>query len=290
MRDNEKKKFLHEIPQEKLESFYTYQYYNMSLQQFKEEWDILAIFPDSKSVINIEVKRGPKEEGNKFNLLKEASEQTNNHFLYFQKLFGSKITDDWNFIKAACVPYLEVEEDATEPCKHCQIYILKEKEMLTQTDIFTWIERLTLNHAQNTSSTDYENLVASIIGHSSLKEFSEDGLIISPLDQSKKVEASITGKNPGIVGESECNHKYLLNTEQLNAVHNKSSFLIIDGDYGTGKTFVLKERVKSCAKEFKDKKIAYINLTGLLNCNEPFDIKKYELPTVMDLFSNKLQF
>ena len=112
-KSNQKKKskgplILKEIPYENLENFYKYQHYNMSLQQFKEEWDILVIFPDSRSVINIEVKLGPKEDGNKLNLLKEASKQTNNHFLYFQKLFSSKLNDNWNFIKAACVHYLEV--------------------------------------------------------------------------------------------------------------------------------------------------------------------------------------
>ncbi len=77
----------------------------------------------------------------------------------------------------------------------------------------------------------------------------------------------------------------MLNTEQFNAVHFKSAFLIINGDYGTGKTFVLKERAKMFAENNKNEKIAYINLTGLLDHNKPFDIDRYKNPTVMDLMA-----
>ena len=39
----------------------------------------------------------------------------------------------------------------------------------------------------------------------------------------------------------------MLNSEQLQVVHSPAEFLIIDGDYGTGKTYILKERAKKCA-------------------------------------------
>ncbi len=212
--ENKETLILHEIPVENLESFYKYQHYNMTLRQSLEEWDILAIFPESKSIVNIEVKLGINEGGNKLNSLKKASKQTKKHFLYFQKLFSSKLTSNWNFIKAACVPYLEVKTRAEEPCNYCDIFILKEKE--NNLEIFTWIERLignnernmdTLDIIRNTSKADYENLVSSIIGHSSLKEYTLNGLILSPLDHSKQVETAITGRNSGITGELEFNHK-----------------------------------------------------------------------------------
>ena len=57
----------------------------------------------------------------------------------------------------------------------------------------------------------------------------------------------------------------MLTSEQLNAVHHNSDFLIVEGDFGTGKTYVLKERVKMKSKGFTNSKIAYINLTSLHN-------------------------
>ena len=267
-----------EIPLEELASYYHYQYYNLTLQQLKQEWDVLVIFPDIKYIINIEVKLGPRISGNKLNLLHEASNQTEKHLSYFLKLFGSKLSDNWKFIKAACVPYLKEEKDADSPCKQCKTYILKENDIF---DISSWIEDLTCNKDQYTNRTDYEHLLSTIIGHSSLQDFYKNGLIISPLDNSKMNERSITGNNPGISGDSEYDDKYMLNTEQYKAVHNKSSVLVIDGDYGTGKTFVLKERAKMCANQNKDETIAYVNLTGLI-IDKKFSLDQYTCPTTMD--------
>ena len=218
---------LKEIPFEKLNSFYQYQYYNLTLQQHKLEWDILVIFPDIKSIINIEVKLGPQSRGNKLTLLHEASNQTEKHFLYFLKLFGSKLSENWKFIKAACVPYLKVQRDADNPCKQCKRYILNENDL---SNISSWIECLALDKVHNARSTDYENLLATIIGHSSLQDYFKNDLIISPLDNAKRIERSITGNNLGISGESDFDHEYMLNTEQYLAVKNKSSILVIDGD------------------------------------------------------------
>ena len=147
----------------------------MTLQQLKQEWDLLVIFPDIKSIINIEVKLGPKISGNKLNFLDEASNQTEKHLSYFLKLFGSKLSENWKFIKAACVPYLKEEKDADSPCKQCKTYILKENDIF---DISSWIEDLTCNKDQYTNRTDYEHLLSTIIGHSSLQDFIKNGLNI----------------------------------------------------------------------------------------------------------------
>ena len=92
---------------------------------------------------------------------------------------------------------------------------------------------------------------------------------------------SITGNNSGISGESENDDRFMLNTEQYNAVHNKSSLLVIEGDYGTGKTLVLKERAKMYANENKDEKIAFINLTGLM-IDKKISSDQYTCLTIMD--------
>ena len=53
----------------------------------------------------------------------------------------------------------------------------------------------------------------------------------------------------------------MLTPDQLMAVSDPTSHIIIEGDYGCGKTYVLKERTKQCADKFPDSKIAYINFT-----------------------------
>ena len=89
----------------------------------------------------------------------------------------------------------------------------------------------------------------------------------------------LIASNPGISGETEFNRNelekaisgqqkqfdylcYMLTPEQLAGVKCTSSFIIIDGDYGTGKTYVLKEKAKQCAVNNPDSKIAYINLSA----------------------------
>ena len=55
----------------------------------------------------------------------------------------------------------------------------------------------------------------------------------------------------------------MLNHEQLRAVMNTNDYIVLSGDFGTGKTFVLKERAKRCAEKNTTSNIAYINLTSL---------------------------
>ncbi len=74
--------FLFKIPNNKLRNFYKYQFYNFSLQEIKTEWDTLMIIPKYNAIINIEVKLGPKDCGDKLELLTNASEQTQKHFFF----------------------------------------------------------------------------------------------------------------------------------------------------------------------------------------------------------------
>ncbi len=255
--------FLMNIPDDKLETFYKYQYFNLRFQETKLEWDSIWIFPECKSIVNIEVKLGPKEEGNKYKLLKDASHQTHKHFNYFQKLFVSVLSPGWNFVKAACVPYLEATVNSSELCQYCDQFILKEKDLF---NLVPWTNMvLGFNAKWNREEYifDYDKLLAAIIGYSSLKETSKlEKIIINPTDLSKGVEIALTGSDIGRTGENEANH-YMLNNKQLNAVKHTSPFLIIGGDYGTGKTFVLKERAITCASTNSNNNVIFITLTAI---------------------------
>ena len=247
------------------------------------EWDSLVIIPEFKLMINIEVKRGKG-----FNSLKKAASQTKIHLSIFKKIFGSLLSDGWKFVKAAFTPSLELTEDK-QPCEECKQFILQ------QVDYFNmkpWIQRLMSSSKEYTEDdyvTEYDNLLVEIIGFSSIRQSDNlNKLIVNPTDLSKETERKLTAQNSFIQAENEEdrnklqeanqieNYKseylcYMLTADQLMAVKDPSSLLIIDGDYGCGKTYVLKERTKQCAEKFPNGKIVYINITdnSLFNIPNP---------------------
>ena len=306
-----KRTFLHKITDDNIRNFYKYQFYIFSIQEMKTEWDTLMIIPECNAFLNIEVKLGPKDCGDKLELLTNASEQTQKHFFFINRLFGDMLPKTWVFVIAACVPYLEIIKDSKKPCDNCQQFILQEKDIL---DVEPWLKELIeikLTKFQNDDHTVYENLVAELLYHISIKESCRfDKLILDRLTTSRETEKSLTGKVIGISGESfipvnmlpdehlaliektagqsgeSSSSKtmltdeqqaltdktaeqsgnsliaekvssdkhlvltgkadatsvgsdvpvYILNNEQVQAVHSTADFLIIDGDYGTGKT------------------------------------------------------
>ena len=85
----------------------------------------------------------------------------------------------------------------------------------------------------------------------------------------KKVESKGDSRTPKDNTKKESDDStnicYNLISEQLQAVNDPSKFLIIEGEFGTGKTFVLKERAKKKANKYPNSRIAYINFSSLHN-------------------------
>ena len=275
---------LKQIPIEKLKNFYRYQHYNNEVIKTKLEWDSLVILPQCKIVINIEVKLGSKDIGNKLDLLEHAAEQTKKHHDYFQKVFGPTLSKDWNFVRAACVPYLTVSENYYKPCSNCKNYILKENNMFDLFPMFNVILNNFNSVSKEEYKVEYDNIIAGIIGYASLNKCDKlHRLIVDPIDYSKETERALTGQNPGVSGENEAQY-YMLTPTQINAIYYNNPIMVLYGDFGTGKTYVLKERVKKCAEKYKARKIVYFNLTAT---SEPDGGRflGYETPTVMDLIA-----
>ena len=261
-----------QVPTEEIKGFFTYQWYNQHIQNISMEWDSLIIMPQSKLIINIEVKNGPG-----LNPLKSAAKQTNIHSNIFLKIFGSILSTNWKFVKATCNPNLESNSLACDICKQ---FIITEDEF---NNLEPWIRKIksTKSYAEENFKEEYENLLVQIIGFSSLRDLDKlcmQDKLIDPHELSKKAEGKLTAVAPGIQGENEDNRHllqesgiqnstkldylcYMLTAEQLNAVKDPSTHIIIEGDYGCGKTYVLKERAKICAEKNPNSQIAYINLT-----------------------------
>jgi hypothetical protein len=236
------------------------------------EWDSLVIIPEFKIMINIEVKRGKG-----FNSLKKAASQTKIHLSIFKKIFGSLLSDGWKFVKAAFTPSLELTEDK-QPCEDCKQFILQQVDYL---NMKPWIQRLmssSKKYIEDDYVTEYDDLLVEIIGFSSIRQSDNlNKLIVNPKEFSKETERKLTAQNSFIQAENEEDRNklreanetedfkseylcYMLTADQLMAVKDPSSLLIIDGDYGCGKTYVLKERTKQCAEKFPKSKIVYINI------------------------------
>ena len=218
------------------------------------EWDSLLVLPESKMIVNIEVKNSILDDA-----LEKASYQTNRHRNIFKRIFGAVLSEDWKFVKTAFIPNIEFD-NLRRPCQYCRQFIITEREFF---NIDQWIEKLTNSckiYMECDYEEEYENLLVGIIGFSSLRQTDKlDKLIVDPHELSKEAERKLTETDSGIQGEDySC---YMLTPDQLNAVKDPASHMIILGNYGTGKTLVLKERAKRYAITNPQKKIAYINLT-----------------------------
>ena len=269
------KKVLESIPFDHLKTFYKYQWFRCNVDCNFNEYDTLLVIPQSKLIINIEVKRGST-----LSVLKKAADQTRKHRNFFSSLFGPMLSEKWKFVKAACMPHIDFGSIMNSPCSYCKQFIVRESNL---NNMRQWISTLTDNEPETNVDeyqTEYENLLVALIGLSSLKHSNQqNSLVVDPLELSKQTENKITGRNLGIDGESEHDREnlekavdgtktdfdnlcYMLTPSQLNAVKNLSNFFIIDGDMGTGKTYVLKERVKRCANKFPTDTILYVDLSS----------------------------
>ena len=144
-----------------------------------------------------------------------------------------------------------------------------------------WINKLNKfchTYREDDYTEEYDNLLVGLIGFSSICKASElNKLIVDPNEFSTETEKLITGVTLGIQGDYYC---YMLTPEQINANKCSSKFMILDGDFGTGKTLVLKERAMAFAKAYPNDKIAYMNLTGAEN----YALKKDNV-NMMDLMA-----
>ena len=254
------------IPVDDIGGFFRYNWFISHLQDKSMEWDSLVIIPQSKMIINIEVKKNAKG----FNSLIGASKRAKIHLNTFKKIFESILSAEWTIVKAVSTIKLELNQ-FNQPCDDCKQFILQEHNYL---DMKPWIQRqvsICRKYTKESYEIEYDNLCIGIV------RFSIDYLnkiVVNPNEFSIETEIKLTGKDSAIqVENEEVSHKlretyeqnklcYKLTDAQLMAVKDPSSHMIIEGDYGCGKTYVLKERTKQYAEKYPKSKIAYINITA----------------------------
>ena len=253
-----------QISENESNNFFRIQWYLSQVQKISMEWDSLIIVPQKKIIINIEIKPGPS-----VNALKKAASQANIHLRIFKKVFGAYLSQEWKFVKAAYIPNISLKIGDSLPCEYCKQFLITDIEKL-----YEWIKKLKYPDNEIFTPEDYkeeyENLLVGVIGYSALRQ--SDTLnkkIVDPYETIKATKMKVTAsesldyapkeESKGSKSEYLC---YMLTPSQLMAIKDPSSHIIIQGDYGCGKTYVLKERTKQCAEKYPDEKIAYINLTS----------------------------
>ena len=301
---------------ESLKPYYNYQFYNSIIREISQEWDTVCILPQHKLLINIEAKRGDK-----YQKLKEGAAQTKSHISIIKQLFRSQISSDWKFVSTVCMPFLQFNRNnRNEICSYCNFFVL---DYCAMKDMKSWIGNLVANNNLNTYDDykeDHEHLISAFIGYMSIKKASKlNKMIVDPIEYRAKTAEMLVGHESILTTENDTERKanlaekqiekqekrvsdkefaeevknillnenqlcYMMNTDQLDAVMNTSPFIIIEGDYGTGKTYILKEKAKRCAEKFPRSKIAYVNLTTV-NVVYPF-IKDLAIVSVMDIASS----
>ena len=255
----------------------------------------MIVIPESKIFINIEVKSGEN-----INALKKAADQTNKHLNFARKVFGPMITKGWQFIKSAFSPNFIFGEESKQLCAHCKQYILSTEDLQ---DMKPWLERLMAcnsNVKGTVLQNDYDTILVAMIGFASMRQVdSLNKLIVDPYEISLETELKLTGQTQGLSVEAVCNQDlnqgldetetkymcYMLTPDQINAVKCPAKLLLISGDYGTGKTYVLKERAKAYALKYPTCKIGYINLSGIFtDLVNRLNLAPY---TIMDLVATR---
>ena len=265
------------VPDQELERFFNFKWYHFNAQS-NLEWDTLIVLPQSKLIINIEVKSGST-----INVVQSAADQTNRHLSIFKKVFGPLLSKKWQFLKAAHIPNLRLRQ-GNQPCEHCKQFIFKDLRYF-----FHWIDKITEHckiYREEEYTKEYEDLLVGIIGYSLSRQTTKlNTQIIFPHELNRETEGMISGSSSGVSGENEVDRVtlnsaingkleldeikklcYMLTPQQLEALKDTSFNLIIYGDYGTGKTYCLKERCKKTAEKYDNKKIAYIDLAFEDDC------------------------
>ena len=256
-----------QVPEDESKNFFQYHHYLSQVEKIAKEWDSLIIIPQLKMVINIEVKSGVS-----FNALNKAARQTNDHLKIFKNIFGANLSPEWKFVKAAFTPNLSFKIKDKQPCEFCKKFVITDNKKIAE-----WIENLKCSQKNIFTCEDYkkeyENLLVGIIGYSSLRQ-TLNKKILDPEEFIQATKSKVTDsdtfndekskeilREKGVLSKSEyfC---YMLTADQLMAVKDPSSHMIIEGDYGCGKTYVLKERTKQYAEKYPKSKIAYINITA----------------------------
>ena len=213
--------FIKNLPQEQVVNFYRHQLYDLKVQEESNEWDSIIVVPGSKMIINIEVKTGNSGE-----TLKSASKQTKKHNIFFTKVFGCVLSEDWKFLRSVCMPYYKFDEASTLPCKQCKKFIIGTREL---SDVKKWIQQFVavdIKPTNESSQNEYDDLTSRLIGFTSIqKSFEINKLLAKPTDYRKDVEKRLTGENSGLSGEGGFNDRYELE-KKMDQIHHKPKFTL----------------------------------------------------------------
>ena len=201
-------------------------------------------------------------------LVKDAY-QSNRNISVVKKIFQPLLSEEWKLMTAVCAPKLEVKKkDVGRGCTNCTRFILGEEEIL---DMKTWIGRIVAEHKGNTSNNRpdpyvlmIDTICLSLINNMTRESGKANKLVIDLKDHSKETEDML--------------HRNVVKLE----LKDNPTIVVIDGDYGVGKTYWLQERAKCVSQEDPSCKLAYINLSS-------YNSKNMKAKTITDLVAKNMK-
>ncbi len=282
--DNDK---IYKYPDDKLDIFYKRKIWQLEFAKLCGDWDILIILKDINLVIDIEAKNGSTLD--KLKEASDQTKKRFSTFQYIFGNILSPGWQYVSAVCIPNLE--SNDNNILSPCNSCRQFMIEEKHLEHISDMKRWIQSLINFQTPNCEedySQKYENILAGLIGYMSICEAGKfNKLIVDPIVHSKETskllvseeESDLTGENDTVrrnyhleekmrnenptLSEEDLKDKifeelkkekilsFMLNHEQLKAVMNTNDYIVLSGDFCTGKTFVLKESQALRRKEYK---------------------------------------
>jgi ubiquitin-protein ligase len=211
-----------------------------------EDHDLVIIDGNRHIIVNFEMKYTISKNGS----FQKAMDQLNNQQKYFEEFHHELQLGGWSFINVLVYK----ENVDVKLCPNCQSFTLNKEKMKPQ-NLHNWWDKLgdKISPGTNTTKMSYEEVVERFVGpctkvsdfvcnerqirdkeHKTLtgsNDIVSAGIFTGTLKDSKQMKASAEAAKNQL-------------TDQEKEILKNSKRVLLTGDYGTGKTYYLVEKVK----------------------------------------------
>jgi len=213
-----------------------------------EEHDLVIIDGQRRIILNCEIKCTITKNGS----FQKAKNQLNNQTKYFEEFHCELQLGGWSFINV--IVYKENVD--VKFCSGCDFFTLNEDKMRHE-NLKIWWDKLgdKISPDTNTTKMSYEEVVERFVGPCT----KVSDCLCNERQIRDKEQKTLTGSNDqvstGILTGTLKDNKKIVKNAQLQLskeeqdILENSNRVILTGDYGTGKTYHLLEKVKKLAKK-----------------------------------------
>ena len=274
------------------------QFYQHNMQACFMEIDLIVILEESKVILNVEIKS--TENCSLENSLSKAAGQLMKRNNYFSSCHGEILNKDWRFVRTVALPYATLSDDGAKVCSKCRPFIL---DLEVIKNMGEWTEKYLVNTKQSALldvGQVYQKLFTRLVGFLSLSSS-----FLTLKDTRQLHEHKTLGTQKGISSEEfAAKETYNLenldrkklkgkplshlevvcywNPDQLDLVLSRPTRVLLDADFGVGKTLLMKQIAFELSKSSKET-VYYISLGAARQQNMNYLTKTWLSPTVFDV-------